>query len=342
MNIIINISEPIKKVQEFQEYDLGQITTTLQDLLDNSSITINSNIIPILKVLSIDNISKSYLIKDLSENLYNTSDYITGQDLTENDLILIEGGNQSSVTEIDTSFTDVTYNAVLSVPYNAEQPNFEVTLTGNLDLTITGTVNGDSGLVNLYFTGTELVTLNGFTDLIVTGIGVMVPVYFIHDGDGLKWYNTTKPYSSITETSTIDIVKNILLRGSLTVDFSTDAERVIGMSTGFVEGKTGIFRFGDVNNQIENEYGQPVIYRSYHGHDFRNRTSSVCRLGKTDTSLNSAFFGSVQVSNDVEAASSGNVGAIRYRTDANNSYCEQVMQTGAATYAWVIIKQNTW
>jgi len=52
--------------------------------------------------------------------------------------------------------------------------------------------------------------------------------------------------------------------------------------------------------------------------------------------------GSVKVANDTATASSSNVGAIRYRSDANNSYCEQVMQTGASSYSWVIIKQNTW
>ena len=43
-----------------------------------------------------------------------------------------------------------------------------------------------------------------------------------------------------------------------------------------------------------------------------------------------------------EVASSDNVGKIRYSSDANNSYCEMVMQTGASTYAWVVIKTNTW
>jgi len=52
--------------------------------------------------------------------------------------------------------------------------------------------------------------------------------------------------------------------------------------------------------------------------------------------------GSVKVANDTATASSSNVGAIRYRSDTNNSYCEQVMQTGASSYSWVIIKQNTW
>lgn len=48
------------------------------------------------------------------------------------------------------------------------------------------------------------------------------------------------------------------------------------------------------------------------------------------------------VGDDSASASSNNVGAIRYRVSGNNSYCEMVMQTGASTYALVIIKQNTW
>jgi len=51
---------------------------------------------------------------------------------------------------------------------------------------------------------------------------------------------------------------------------------------------------------------------------------------------------SVQVANDTATASASNVGAIRYRSDANNSYMDMVMQTGATTYAWVNVVQNTW
>lgn len=51
---------------------------------------------------------------------------------------------------------------------------------------------------------------------------------------------------------------------------------------------------------------------------------------------------SIQINNDTASASAANAGAIRYRADANNSYVEMCMQTGASTYAWVVIKQNTW
>ncbi len=50
----------------------------------------------------------------------------------------------------------------------------------------------------------------------------------------------------------------------------------------------------------------------------------------------------IRVGDDTETASATNVGKIRYRTSGNNSYCEMVMQTGAATFAWIVIVENNW
>ena len=52
--------------------------------------------------------------------------------------------------------------------------------------------------------------------------------------------------------------------------------------------------------------------------------------------------GGVRIGNDTAEASATKVGTIRYRVDGTTSYCEMVMQTGASTYAWVVIKSNTW
>jgi len=43
--------------------------------------------------------------------------------------------------------------------------------------------------VNLYFSATETATINGVKSLSITGDGEMIPVYFIHDTDGIKWYD---------------------------------------------------------------------------------------------------------------------------------------------------------
>jgi hypothetical protein len=63
---------------------------------------------------------------------------------------------------------------------------------------------------------------------------------------------------------------------------------------------------------------------------------------KLDVVGNAKISGSVQVGDDSATASATNVGATRYRSDANNSYVDMVMQTGASTYAWVNIVQNNW
>jgi len=63
---------------------------------------------------------------------------------------------------------------------------------------------------------------------------------------------------------------------------------------------------------------------------------------KLHTVGNGKFTGSVQVGDNITAASASNVGATRYRAIANNSYTEMSMQTSLSGYAWVIIKQNTW
>jgi len=75
-----------------------------------------------------------------------------------------------------------------------------------------------------------------------------------------------------------------------------------------------------------------------------SNTVNIGNTSITDTYLNGKVHltSSVQIADDTAGASATNVGAIRYRTSGNNSYCDMVMQTGADTYAWVNIKQNTW
>lgn len=52
--------------------------------------------------------------------------------------------------------------------------------------------------------------------------------------------------------------------------------------------------------------------------------------------------GGIRCANDTDTASADKVGTFRYYADANNSYCDMCMQTGASTYSWVNIKTNTW
>ncbi len=65
-------------------------------------------------------------------------------------------------------------------------------------------------------------------------------------------------------------------------------------------------------------------------------------IGTTDPKSALQVNGGVQVAGDTDAATADKVGTLRYRADSNHSYVEMCVQTGASTYAWVIIHQETW
>lgn len=75
-----------------------------------------------------------------------------------------------------------------------------------------------------------------------------------------------------------------------------------------------------------------------------SNTATIGDSNVTDNYFNGKMHitSSIQVADDTDTATADNVGAIRYKADSNNSYVEMCMQTGASTYAWVVIKTNTW
>mgnify|MGYP000064022101 CR=1 FL=1 len=65
-------------------------------------------------------------------------------------------------------------------------------------------------------------------------------------------------------------------------------------------------------------------------------------IGTTSPESKLQVNGGVQLANDTAAASASKVGTLKYYTSGNNSYVDMCMQTGATTYAWVNIVQNSW
>ncbi len=78
------------------------------------------------------------------------------------------------------------------------------------------------------------------------------------------------------------------------------------------------------------------------GNCFTIRDGGNIGIGFNEPKSKLQVNGGVQIANDSDAASADKVGTLRYRADSNNSYVEMCMQTGASSYIWVIIKQNTW
>ena len=73
----------------------------------------------------------------------------------------------------------------------------------------------------------------------------------------------------------------------------------------------------------------------------KDKTESIIvkdKEGKARLDVN----GAIRMGDDSSSPTASNVGTQRYRVSGNNSYVDMVMQTGAATYAWVNIVQNNW
>lgn len=90
MNIIINIDENLIENQQPKIYDLGSVVTTIQDLLDNSTITITNYRTIILQFIDLD-LSVKYCFLNLDD--YTKGDqYGLGQNILESDLIYFSSG----------------------------------------------------------------------------------------------------------------------------------------------------------------------------------------------------------------------------------------------------------
>ena len=115
----------------------------------------------------------------------------------------------------------------------------------------------------------------------------------------------------------------------------------------------GDSQFAEVNTRGKIEYNANVSPASNY-FQFRVNFSDAMRLGLNSSGAVRAGIGTtspssmlqvnggVQLANDTDTASASKVGTFRYYTSGNNSYVDMCMQTGAATYAWVNIVQNTW
>jgi hypothetical protein len=110
MNIIINKNTNIENNQP-KIYDLGQIDTSLQDLLDSSSIFIESDQLVILKVINLND-TVSYYLLTIPDYINGQGVYGIGKNITTNDLIVLNSGSSGDglFLAIDGSNANTTVN----------------------------------------------------------------------------------------------------------------------------------------------------------------------------------------------------------------------------------------
>jgi hypothetical protein len=94
-------SKPNNGIPVWEIYSLGKITTNLQSLINQGSIAVYSNSIPILSVQNQDNSVNQYLFKDMSFESIQNQDYIIDKTILESDLVLFSENYKTSVSIIN-------------------------------------------------------------------------------------------------------------------------------------------------------------------------------------------------------------------------------------------------
>ena len=128
--------------------------------------------------------------------------------------------------------------------------------------------------------------------------------------------------------------------GNLGIGTSTPGEslEVNHSSTPKMRFRRGASYYWDIGHtgsdfQFESQSGGTIMHLNYDGNVGVGTVAPQSKL---------QVNGGVQMADDSDAASASKVGTIKYREDANNSYVDMCMKTGAATYAWINITQNNW
>lgn len=206
-----------------------------------------------------------------------------------------------------------------------------------------------SGDLQLPSYGLGNITATATYNLAVTATGKVIEVATGGGGSGItgsgtagyitKWSGTTAIGNSIIFESGTEIgINNISPNHDLDVtgDINLDAGSLFFSSLGSAAPSWSIATDASGDLIIDETAGpENVIFRN--GGDV-----GVGLTGSNTPQARLDVNGAIRMGDDSSSPTASNVGTQRYRVSGNNSYVDMVMQTGAATYAWINIVQNNW
>jgi len=114
---------------------------------------------------------------------------------------------------------------------------------------------------------------------------------------------------------------------------------------GRYSGGTGAGAWIQACNRADLASTSPLFINPNGGNVGVNTTNAVSAFHVNGSALiatNLTASGYLQTGTSEAAATNTTVGAIRYRVETTNAYLEAVLQTGASSYGWTVIKHNNW
>ncbi len=138
---------------------------------------------------------------------------------------------------------------------------------------------------------------------------------------------------------TINSTATGLIDGSGTANFIPKWQDTDTLTDSFIEVGTYSLNVGtDIVMGFDPTPGSEEVRFGINGTTKLTLSDTQVQVSNSDFSSS----GYVRVGQTVEVADGAIAGAMRYRSDANNSYLEVCMQTGAATYVWHVVQTYTW
>lgn len=168
------------------------------------------------------------------------------------------------------------------------------------------------------------------------------------DGSNVSWASVYGTYSrvSIDSASSGELnyvignnVKTTVSSANTNVDYLQGQHVTVQHLNGNVNGDLDV-NLLDFDNGSGTVSGDMSYLRIMN--DTVPNVSGTARAINSQSVLPSRFAGSVQIGESTITEDSENAGALRYVSSTNRSAVEMLMQTGAATYTWVVVKENTW
>ena len=221
MKILVRFNKNIaipRQVKSFKLFDLGIVSTTIDDLLDSTTIEIDDQTLPILKINN-SSFIEYYLINDLGltpgySYPYYTDDFM--KEVTIGDLVLINNGQmgeeniQSDWNQINILADDFIKNKpeLFSGDYN-DLINTPTLVTNHSELNLDdgtnphGTTKNDVGLGNADNTSDLGKPISNATQTALNGKANTIHSHVISDVTGLQ----TALNSKLDKVTTNDVEK---------------------------------------------------------------------------------------------------------------------------------------